>query len=193
MRAHPTMDQVAVLNRTFGRVRLVWNTVLAWRQARYRTEGLSAPYADTDRCSTELKRDPGLGFLSEVSSVPLQRTLRHRYAAFANVFAGRARRPRYKSRQARQARQAATFTRSAFRRREGRLHLARTTDTPLAVVWSRPEADPASIEPASVPVWREPDGRWYVSCAVDIGDPQHAPPTGAEHPGGRSCRACPRR
>jgi putative transposase len=176
VRAYPTPEQVAVLNRTFGCVRLVWNKVLAWRQARYRTEGLKTSYAETDRYLTELKRDPGLGFLFEVSSVPLQQALRHQHTAFVNFFAGRARYPRYKSRQ---ARQSATFTRSGFGWREGRLYLAKMMDTPLEVVWSWPDVDPASIEPTSVTVSREPCGRWYVSFAASVADPEPAPPAGA--------------
>jgi putative transposase len=163
---------VAVLNRTFGCVRLVWNKAPAWRQARYRTEGLRTSYAETDRYLTELKRDPGLGFVFEVSCVPLQRTLRHQHTAFVNFFAGRARYPRYKSRQ------SATFSRSAFGWREGRLYLAKMMDAPVEVVWSWPQGDPASIEPTSVTVSREPSGRWYVSFAVEVTDPEPAPPTG---------------
>jgi Helix-turn-helix domain/Putative transposase DNA-binding domain len=84
----------------------------------------------------------------------------------------------------RQARQSATytrpaFTRPAFRRREGRLYLARMMDAPLEVVWSWPNVDPASIEPTSVTVSREPCGRWCVSLAVQIADPEPAPSTGA--------------
>jgi putative transposase len=176
VRAYPTPEQVAVLNRTFGCVRLVWNKVLAWRQTRYRTEGVATCYAETDRYLTELKRGPGLGFLSEVSSVPLQQTLRHQHAAFVSFFAGRARYPRYKSRQ---ARQSATYTRSAFRWRDGRLYLAKMTHEPLAVVWSWPDVDPASIEPTSGTISREPCGRWYVSLAVEAPDPEPAPPAGA--------------
>ncbi|WP_285579802.1 RNA-guided endonuclease InsQ/TnpB family protein [Actinoallomurus iriomotensis] len=175
MRAYPTPEQVAVLNRTFGCVRLAWNKVLAWRKTRYRAEGLRTSYAETDRYLTELKRDPDLGFLREVSSVPLQQGLRHQHTAFVNFFAGRARYPRYKSRQ---RKQSATFTRSAFRWREGRLYLAKMMDTPLEVMWSWPDADPASVEPTSVTVSREPCGRWYVSLAVDVPVPEQAPATG---------------
>ncbi|WP_404804737.1 helix-turn-helix domain-containing protein [Microbispora sitophila] len=46
-----------MLNRTFGCVRLVWNTIPAWRQARYRDKGVTTSYAQTDRYPTELKRD----------------------------------------------------------------------------------------------------------------------------------------
>jgi putative transposase len=176
VRAYPTPEQAAMLNRTFGCVRLVWNKVLAWRQARYRTQGTTTSYAESDRYLTELKRDPGSGFLSEVSCMPLQQALRHQHAAFVNFFAGRTRYPRYKSRQ---ARQSATVTRSAFGWREGRLYLAKMMDAPLAVVWSWPDVDPTSIEPTSVTVSREPCGRWYVSLAVEVADLEPAPSTGA--------------
>ncbi|GLY89178.1 RNA-guided endonuclease InsQ/TnpB family protein [Actinoallomurus iriomotensis] len=176
VRAYPTPEQAAVLNRTFGCVRLVWNKVLTWRRDRYHTQRITTSYAETDRYLTELKRDPDLEFLSKVSSVPLQQTLRHQHTAFVNFFAGRARYPRYKSRQ---RKQSATYTQSAFRWREGRLYLARMMGVQLEVVWSWPEIDPASLEPTSVTVSREPCGRWYVSLAVEIPDPQQAPPTGA--------------
>jgi len=35
VRAYPDPEQAAVLNRTFGCVRVVWNRTLATRQARY--------------------------------------------------------------------------------------------------------------------------------------------------------------
>jgi putative transposase len=38
VRAYPDPEQAAVLNRTFGCVRVVWNRTLAARQARYATE-----------------------------------------------------------------------------------------------------------------------------------------------------------
>ncbi|MFI9836844.1 RNA-guided endonuclease InsQ/TnpB family protein [Nonomuraea sp. NPDC051941] len=163
VRAYPTPEQAAVLTRTFGCVRLVWNKVLAWRQARYHTEGRKTSYAQTDRYLTELKRDAEHGFLYEVSSVPLQQVLRHQYAAFVNFFAGRARYPRFKSRS---GKQSATYTRSAFRWRDGRLHLGKM-DGPLEFVWSWPHIDPAAINPTTVTVSRDPDGRWYVSIAAD--------------------------
>ena len=50
-------------------------------------------YAETDRYLTGPKRDPGLGFLSAMSSVPLQQALRHRHTAFVSFLARRARRP----------------------------------------------------------------------------------------------------
>ena len=50
--------------------------------------------------------------------------------------------------------------------------------TPLAFTWSWPEVDPASIEPSTVTVSRDPCGRWYVSLAVDAPEAEQFPATG---------------
>jgi len=174
-RAYPDADQQQMLARTFGCVRVVWNRTLADRHARYAAEGKSTSYAQTDAALTAMKKTPELEWLNEVSSVPLQQALRHQYKAFSNFFAGRARYPRFKSRQ---GRQSATYTRSAFSMRGGVLRLAKTS-APLEFVWSWPDIDPATIDPATVTVSRDPDGRWYVSFAVEVPDPEQLPATGA--------------
>ena len=144
-RAYPTDEQAANLARTFGCVRKVWNEVLDWRTKRYRVEGLRTSYAETDRFWTELKKRPDLGFPNEVSSVPLQQTLRHHYPALNNFFARRARYPRLKSRR---GHRTATYTRSAFRYRDGQFFAKQSR--PLRFVWTWPDIDPAAIEPSSM-------------------------------------------
>ena len=174
-RAYPDPGQVSVLNRTFGCVRVVWNRTLAWRHARYRGEQARTTFTQANAYLTAMKASEDLGWLNEVSSVPLQQAIRHQQAAFGNFFAGRARYPRYKSRT---GRQSAEYTRSGFRYRGGRLVLAKMS-TPLAFVWSWPGIDPAALDPATVTVSRDPCGRWYVSFAVEVADPEPAPATGA--------------
>jgi putative transposase len=173
-RAYPDPAQQAVLNRTFGCVRVVWNRTLAERHERYATGRKATSYAETDRALTAMKKDPDLAFLSEVSSVPLQQTLRHQHEAFAAFFAKRARYPRFKSRR---ARQSAHYTRSAFTMRGGELRLAKTNG-PLKFVWSWPEVGVTALNPTMVVVSREPDGRWYVCFAIDTGLPEPLPETG---------------
>jgi putative transposase len=51
-------------------------------------------------------------------------------------------------------------------------------DAPLAFTWSWPGIDPATIDPTTVTVSRDPCGRWYVSLAVDVPDPEQLPATG---------------
>ena len=164
-RAYPDQAQQALLARTFGCVRIVWNRTLAERHRLYHTEGTSMSYAASDAALTAMKKDPDLAFLNEVSSVPLQQALRHQHKAFSAFFAKRARYPRFKSRR---SRQCAHYTRSAFTMRGGVLRLAKT-DAPLRFRWSWPDVNVTGLDPTMVVVSREPDGRWYVTFAVDGG------------------------
>ena len=173
-RAYPDATQQAMLNRTFGCVRVVWNTILAIRQQRYVTERTGMSYGQASAALTALKKDPQRAWLNEVSCVPLQQALRHQQQAFAAFFAGRARYPRLKPRR---GRQAAEYTRSAFTLRNGELRLAKTPG-PLVFVWSWPGVDVAGLGPTTVFVSKEPDGRWYVTFAIDASAPAPMPGTG---------------
>jgi putative transposase len=173
-RAYPDAEQQAALIRTFGCVRVVWNRTLAERHRRWHTDHTGMSYAQSDRALTAMKQDPDLAFLSAVSCVPLQQTLRHQHQAFTAFFARRARYPRFKSRR---SRQSAHYTRSAFTMSAGILRLAKMT-APLRFVWSWPDADVTALDPAMVIVSREPDGRWYVTFTLDTSDPEPLPETG---------------
>jgi putative transposase len=166
--------QQQMLNRTFGCVRVVWNQTLAARHARWRADRTATSYAQTDAALTLLKKDPGLAFLSEVSSVPLQQVLRHQHQAFTAFLGKRARYPRFKSRR---GRQCAHYTRRAFTLRSGELRLAKTAG-PLRFTWSWPDVEVAALDPTMVVVSREPDGRWYVTFAIDTAAPEPLPETG---------------
>jgi len=163
-----------VLNRTFGCVRYVWNRTLAWRHARYHGEQVKTNFTQANAYLTAMKATEDLAWLNEVSSVPLQQAIRHQQVAYTSFFAKRARYPRYKSRT---GRQSAEYTRSGFRYRDGQLFLAKM-DTPLVFVWSWPDIDPAGIGPSTVTVSRDPCGRWYVSFAVEVADPEQLPTAG---------------
>jgi putative transposase len=175
-RAYPDPEQAVQLGRTFGCVRLVWNTTLAERHTAYHQRGEKTSYKQTDAALTAWKRGADLAFLSEVSSVPLQQTLRHQHSAFTNFFAARAKYPRFKSRD---SKQSAHYTRSAFRMRDGHLTLAKQT-APLRLAWSFDDVDLSTLNPTTVIVSREADGRWYVTFAVDIDDPAPPPEAASE-------------
>jgi putative transposase len=162
-RAYPDRAQQHMLARTFGCVRVVWNRTLAARSARYAATATGTSYAQSDRALTVMKKDPGLAFLNEVSSVPLQQVLRHQHQAFTAFFEKRARYPRFKSRR---SRQSAHYTRSAFTLREGVLRLAKMS-APLRFVWSWPDVELTALDPAMAIVSQDPDGRWYVTFTVD--------------------------
>ncbi|MER5956362.1 RNA-guided endonuclease TnpB family protein [Streptomyces sp. NPDC001893] len=160
-RFYPTDAQAAELLRTFGCVRKVYNLALAARtEAWARQERVS--YNQTSAMLTVWKKTEELAYLSEVSSVPLQQTLRHLQVAFTNFFAKRAKYPRFKSRK--KSRKSAEYTTSGFRYRSGQLTLAKMSE-PLDVVWSRPLPEGAS--PSTVTVSQDGAGRWFVSLLCE--------------------------
>jgi putative transposase len=160
-RFYPTDEQAVHLSRTFGCVRLVYNSALEARTTAWYQDARRVGYTETSALLTEWKKTGELGFLNEVSSVPLQQCLRHLQKAFANFWEKRARYPRFKSRK--RSRAAAEYTRSAFRWRDGQLTLAKLAQ-PLAIVWSRPL--PEGLQPSTVTVSRDAAGRWFVSILV---------------------------
>jgi len=163
------------LNRTFGCVRKVWNLTLQWRRHRWDQNKQPTNMAQANAFLTALKREPDYAYLTEVSSVPLQQVLRTQHTAFANFFAKRACHPRRKTRL---GRQSAEYTRSAFRWRDGQLWLAKM-DAPIRLVWSWLAIDPTTLDPSTVTISCDPDGRWYASLSCDISVPAPFTVTGS--------------
>ncbi|TMU99245.1 RNA-guided endonuclease TnpB family protein [Streptomyces sp. DASNCL29] len=160
-RFYPTGAQAAELSRTFGCVRKVYNLALAARtEAWARQERVN--YNATSAMLTVWKRTEELAYLNEVSSVPLQQTLRHLQTAFTHFFAKRAKYPRFKSRKT--SRKSAEYTTSGFRFRDGKLTLAKMAE-PLDIVWSRPL--PSGAKPSTVTVSQDAAGRWFVSMLCE--------------------------
>jgi putative transposase len=92
-RFYPSPSQEAELLRTLGCVRKVWNLALearteAWYQRRERVT-----YVQSSAMLTGWKQSEELGYLNEVSSVPLQQALRHLQGAFVSFWEKRSRYP----------------------------------------------------------------------------------------------------
>jgi transposase len=81
-RFYPTDGQAAELARTFGCVRKVYNLALAARTEAWTLRQERVNYNTTSAMLTGWKKTEDLAFLNEVSSVPLQQTLRHLQVAF---------------------------------------------------------------------------------------------------------------
>ncbi|MGW0421624.1 RNA-guided endonuclease InsQ/TnpB family protein [Streptomyces sp. NPDC003015] len=168
----PTDEQAAELSRTFGCVRKVYNMALAARtEAWARQERVN--YNATSAMLTAWKKTEEMAFLNEVSSVPLQQSLRHLQTAFTNFFGKRAKYPRFKSKK--KSRRSAEYTTSGFRFRDGKLMLAKM-EKPLDIVWSRPL--PAGAKPSTVTVSQDAAGRWFVSMLCEDPAVQALPANG---------------
>ncbi|WAL73402.1 RNA-guided endonuclease TnpB family protein [Kitasatospora sp. YST-16] len=161
-RFYPTDAQAAELSRTFGCVRKVYNMALQARTEAWSLRQERINYNTTSAMLTAWKKTEELAYLSEVSSVPLQQTLRHLQGAFTNFFAKRAKYPTFKSK--RKSRRSAEYTSSAFRFRNGALTLAKMAE-PLDIVWSRPL--PEGAVPSTVTVSQDAAGRWFVSVLCE--------------------------
>jgi putative transposase len=162
-RCYPTHAQAAVLARTFGCARYVYNWALRLRTDVYHERQERLSYQDASAALTQLKQQPETAWLNEVSSVPTQQALRHLETAFRNFFEGRAKYPRFHKKH---GKQAATYASTAFRwDAEKRTLTLAKMDSPLHIHWSRSLPDGA--QPTTITVSRDTAGRYFVSILVE--------------------------
>ena len=160
-RFYPTTEQDEILARTFGCTRFIYNHMLRLRSDAWMNEHKSIGYHATSALLTQLKKEPDRLWLNEVSSVPLQQSLRHLQTAFNNFFAKRSQYPTFKSKW---DKQSAEYTTSAFKWDGKALTLAKMAQ-PLAIVWSRTLPKAAKI--TTVTVSKDAAGRYFVSLLCD--------------------------
>jgi len=157
-RFYPTDEQKRILAQTFGCVRYVYNWGLHTRSAAYKL-GQRLYYNDLAAMLPDLKREyPWLG---DVSSVPIQQSLRHLDKAFKNFFEGRAKYPHFKKKQ---NAQSATYAANAFKWDGKHLTLAKM-DAPLGIHLHRKL--PKDAKPSSVTITKDCANRYFVSMLVE--------------------------
>ena len=167
-RFYPTEKQVILLAKTFGCARVVYNKILGDRTKLYYDQKESVGYTKASAMLTALKKNPDYAWLNEVSSVPLQQSLRHQQAAFSNFFAKRAKYPTFKKKS---SKQSVGFTKSGFNYSDGNLYIAKSKE-PLNIKWSRDL--PSS--PSSITISKDCAGRYFVSCLCEF-EPKVLPVT----------------
>lgn len=160
-RFYPTPEQEQNLAKTFGCARFAYNHMLRIRTDAWYKEQKRVGYHDTSALLTELKKQPETIWLNEVSSVPVQQSLRHLQTAFGNFFAKRTKYPTFKSKH---DKQAAEYTSSAFKWDGKALKLAKM-DAPLNIRWSRTLPKAAKLTTATVS--KDAAGRYFVSMLCD--------------------------
>ncbi|NET77530.1 transposase, partial [Okeania sp. SIO1F9] len=155
-RFYPTPEQENLLRRTLGCVRLIYNKALAARTQAWYEKQERVGYKQTSAMLTSWKKQEDLEFLTEVSSVPLQQSLRHLQTAFTNFFSGRTKYPNFKKKR---NGGSAEFTKAAFTWKNGQVYLAKCAEA-LPIRWSR-ELPPGCV-PSTITVKLDPSGRWSV-------------------------------
>ncbi len=159
-RIYPTDDQATQLAQTFGCVRYVWNWALNLRSVGFKN-GERIGYTETSAALTLLKKRPELAWLNDVSSVPLQQTLRDLQTAYTNFFDKRAGYPGFKRKF---GPQSAEYTKSAFSFDADTRTLALAKIGAIKVKWSRDIV----LEPSSIRILRDAAGRYFVSTVVEV-------------------------
>lgn len=160
-RFYPTTQQESLLRQTFGCVRVVYNKALEERTTAWRTEQKKIGFAESSRNLALWKKQPEYAWLNDVSSVPLQQSLRHLQDAFSRFWNKQNGYPTFKSKK---SRQSATFVNTAFRWDGENLTLAKMTE-PLDIRWSRHL--PEGAVPSIVTVSKDRADRWFVSLLVE--------------------------
>jgi putative transposase len=157
-RFYPTDEQKRILAQTFGCCRFVYNWGLSTRKTAYAL-GQKLNYNALSAMLPDLKHEyPWLG---DVSSVPIQQSLRHLDKGFKNFFEGRAKYPTFKKKQ---NTQSATYASNAFTWDGKTLTLAKM-DSPLDIHWSRDL--PKDCKPTTVTLTKDCANRYFVSLLVE--------------------------
>lgn len=162
-RFYPTDQQRESLARLFGCVRVVWNDALA---ACKRSEKIPG-YNKLSALLTQSKKTEERKWLADVSSVPLQQSLRNLDTAYRNFFnshngkrkGGKMGVPKFKKKT---NQQSAEFTKAAFSIKDRKVYLAKIGN--LKPVWSRE----LPSEPSSVTVIKDCAERYFLSFVVEI-------------------------
>lgn len=169
-RIYPNQQQQTQLAKLFGCCRVVWNDALALCQ---QSEKLPKNGDLQKICITQAKQTEERQWLSEVSNIPLQQTIRDLGVAFSNFFKSlkgerqgkSVGRPRFKKKH---NRQTARFRQGGFSLKKNKVYLAKIGN--LKVKWSRP----LPSEPTSVTVIKDCAGRYFLSFVVEV-EPENQP------------------
>jgi putative transposase len=169
-RFYPTDQQRLSLAQLFGCVRVVWNDALAF----CKEEEKLPTYNQLSARLTFSKKTPEREWLNDVSSVPLQQSLRHLATAYKNFFDSRKGKrkgvkiglPKFKKKT---NNQSAEFAKNAFSIAGEYVSLAEIGN--IKPVWSRQ----LPSVPNSVTVIKDCTHRYFVSFVVDIESQQIEP------------------
>ena len=160
-RFYPTNQQRQRLAQLFGCVRVVWNDALAFCKQSEKLPG----YNQLSARLTQSKKREERAWLKDVSSVPLQQSVRQLSVAYKNFFDSfnkggrRVGSPRFKKKL---NKQTATFAANGFDVSEGSVYLAKIGW--VKPVWSRV----LPSNPSSMTVIKDAANRYFLSFVVDI-------------------------
>ncbi len=167
-RIYLTNQQKSLLSQLFGCCRVVFNDALAHCQDEYKKGNKKPKYTELSNRLTQLKKTEDKKYLGEVSSVPLQQSLRDLEQAYSNFFnyckgnrkGQKVKHPKFKKRK---SKQSARFTDNGFQLREnGKIYLPKIGE--IKVVWSRE----LPAKPSSVTIIKDSADRYFASFVIEF-------------------------
>ncbi|WP_052331136.1 RNA-guided endonuclease InsQ/TnpB family protein [Planktothrix agardhii] len=177
-RIYPTDQQKGLVSRLFGCCRVVFNDALAYCKQEYQNGNKKPSSIELSKRLTELKKTEEKQWLTEVSSIPLQQSLRDLEQAYSNFFKSckgqrkgkKVKPPKFKKRK---SKQSAKFTDNGFKLypNSDYIYLAKIGD--IKVIWSRE----LPAIPSSVTLIKDSADRYFVSFVVEF-NPQQLPKNG---------------
>jgi putative transposase len=167
-RIYPKQSQLTPLAKAFGSSRVVWNDAW-WLYKVAERNKLDRPTKISNLVITQAKKTEERKWLSEVSSVVLQQSLRDLEAAWSNYFSslkgerkGRTvGKPKPKKKH---GKQAIRFASNAFSVHSESVYLAKIGH--VKVVFSRP----LPSKPSSVTIIQDTTGRYFASFVVEVSE-----------------------
>lgn len=168
-RIYPKTHQLEPLAKAMGCARVVFNDAL-WLYKKAEIEKTDRPKNISSLVITQAKKTEERKWLSEVSSVVLQQSLRDLQTAWDNYFNSKkgkrkgqnVGRPKFKKKQ---SRQAIRFTTNAFSAHSESVKLAKIGHIPMIVSRPLPSA------PSSVTIIKDCAGRYFASFVVEVTQP----------------------
>jgi putative transposase len=175
-RFYPTDQQRVNLARLFGCVRVVFNDALFHCQEKYKQGEKKPKYTELSQRLTQLKKTEEKAWLADVSSIPLQQSLRDLERAYSNFFksiSGKRKgrkvgSPKFKKRV---AKQSARFTDNGFKITQHSVKIPNLGN--LKIVWSRP----LPSKPSSLTIIKDAADRFFLSFVVEV-EPEKLPDNG---------------
>lgn len=165
-RIYPKNHQLTPLAKAFGSSRVVWNDAW-WLYKSAERNNLARPKKVSSLVITKAKKTKEREWLTEVSSVVLQQSLRDLETAWSNYFSSRkgirkgkeVGKPKPKKKH---SRQAIRFANNAFSVHSQSVYLAKIGH--VKVVFSRPLPN----RPSSVTIIKDTTGRYFASFVVEV-------------------------
>lgn len=157
----PTLEEKLYFCKTFGCSRLLWNLMLADKQAYYKSTGESF-YTKPSDYKTDYP------FLKEIDSMALASVWMNLNTAYSRFFSKKSKFPKFKSKKSKQS-----YTTN---NRKGLIRLLKNNSkirlpklkTPVKIVYHRPLPEGAVIKSATIS--KTKSGKYFISLFVDTPD-----------------------